>query len=106
MLTVFPQLQDVAMDFAWGGLIDMTKNHLPDFGRLRSNIYYAQGFSGHGVSMTGLAGKLMAEVIAGTAERFDVFTRIPHRSIPLNPWVRKSLLSLAMLWYGLQDKLP
>lgn len=103
MLKVFPQLQDVEMEYTWGGMIDMTANHFPDFGRLSKNVYYAQGFSGQGVATTGLAGKLMAEAVMGTAERFDVFTRIPHRNFPLNPIIRRSMLGLAMLWYGLRD---
>ncbi len=67
----------------------------PDFGRLSPNVYYLQGFSGHGMTLTGLAGKLAAEAIAGTAERFDVFARIPHRDFPGGRLLRRPSLIMA-----------
>jgi gamma-glutamylputrescine oxidase len=69
-------------------------------------VYYLQGFSGHGIALTGLAGKLVAEAIAGEAERFDVFTRITHRPFPGGALLRRPALVLAMLWYRLRDLLP
>jgi gamma-glutamylputrescine oxidase len=105
MLKVFPQLADAKIDYSWGGYIDLTLNRAPNFGRLASNIYYLQGFSGHGIALTGIAGKLVAQAIAGTAERFDVFARIPHHSIPGGPALRRPALALAMWYYGLRDLL-
>jgi gamma-glutamylputrescine oxidase len=103
MLRVFPQLQDVAIDYAWGGLIDITMSRAPDFGRIAPNIYYLQGFSGHGLALTTLAGKLVAEAISGQAERFDVFTHLRHRNFPGGRWLRTPTLVLAMLWFRLRD---
>ena len=77
----------------------------PDFGRLAPNVFYLQGFSGHGMSLTALAGKVVAEAVAGTAERFDVFARLPHRDFPGGPWLRRPSLVLAMLYYRLKDLL-
>lgn len=105
MLKVFPQLQDAQIEYAWGGYVGITRNRAPDFGRLADNIFYAQGFSGHGIALTGLAGKLMAEAVAGSAERFDVFTRIPHRKFPGGTLLRTPALVLAMFWYRLRDLL-
>lgn len=105
MLKVFPQLQDVRIEYAWGGYVDITLNRAPDFGRLSPNVYYLQGFSGHGIALTGIAGKLVAEAVAGAAERFDVFARIPHRGFPGGPALRRPALVLAMLWYRLRDLL-
>ncbi len=85
MLRIFPSLADVKVAYAWGGYLDITMSRAPDFGRLAPNVFYLQGFSGHGMSLTGLAGKLVAEAVAGTAERFDVFARIPHRDFPGRP---------------------
>lgn len=104
LLEVFPQLSDVHIEQCWGGLIDISMNRLPDLGRLGPATYYAQGFSGHGVALTGLCGKLIAEAIAGQAERFDVFARIPHTRFPGGP-LRRPTLMLAMLWYRLMDLL-
>jgi gamma-glutamylputrescine oxidase len=105
MLQVFPQLRDARIEYSWGGYVDITMNRAPDFGRLAPNVYYLQGFSGHGITLTGIAGKLLAEAIAGTAERFDVFSRIPHREFPGGALLRRPALVLAMLWYRLRDLL-
>jgi gamma-glutamylputrescine oxidase len=103
MLGVFPQLADVPIEFTWGGYVDITMNRAPDFGRVTDNIYYLQGFSGHGLALTGLAGRMVAEAIRGTASRFDLFARIKHRDFPGGPWLRTPLLVLAMAWYRLRD---
>jgi gamma-glutamylputrescine oxidase len=105
MLQVFPQLADVRIDYSWGGHVDITMNRAPHFGRLASNIYFLQGFSGHGIALTGIAGKLVALAIAGTAERFDVFAKIPHRNFPGGTALRRPALVLAMLYYRLKDML-
>jgi gamma-glutamylputrescine oxidase len=103
MLRIFPTLADVKVAYAWGGYLDITMNRAPDFGRLAPNVFYCQGFSGHGMSLTGLAGKLVAEAIAGTAERFDVFARIPHRDFPGGRLFRRPSLMMAMMYYRLRD---
>ncbi len=105
MVRVFPSLSDVKVAKAWGGYLDITMSRAPDFGRLAPNVYYLQGFSGHGVALAGLAGELAADAIAGTAERFDVFARIPHRDFPGGPLLRRPSLMLAMLYYRLRDLL-
>lgn len=105
MLRVYPQLEPLRIDYAWGGTLAITLNRMPDFGRLSPNVYYAQGFSGHGVAMASLAGKVIAEAVAGTAERFDVFARIPTRNFPGGTLLRWPGLVLGMLYYALRDKL-
>jgi gamma-glutamylputrescine oxidase len=105
MLAVFPQLRDARIEHAWGGFVDITLNRAPDFGRVEPDVYYVQGFSGHGIALTGLAGKLVAEAISGTAERFDVFARIPHGEFPGGTLLRRPALVLAMLYYRLRDLL-
>ncbi|WP_153101967.1 NAD(P)/FAD-dependent oxidoreductase [Paraburkholderia hayleyella] len=103
MLKTFPQLADVKVDYAWGGFVDITMNRAPHFGRLAPTLYFAQGFSGHGVNITGLAGELIAEAIHGQAERFDLFGRVRHRDFPGGRWLRTPLLVLAMAWYRMRD---
>jgi len=105
MLRVFPQLHDVGVDYAWGGFCDITLNRAPDFGRLAPNIYYAQGFSGHGVAITGLAGKLIAEAICGDDSRLAVFERLRHRAFPGGALLRTPALVLGMAWFRLRDYL-
>ena len=107
MVQVFPQLAGVDVDFVWGGFVDISMNRAPDFGRLGSegNVFYLQGFSGHGVALTGLAGQLVAEAVAGQAERFDLFARLKHRGFPGGPLLRTPSLALGMLWHRMRDVL-
>ena len=105
MLAVFPQLADARIDYAWGGYVDITMSRAPDFGRLAPNVYYLQGFSGHGIALTGLAGQLVAEAIAGQAERFDLFAKLRHRDFPGGAALRMPALVLAMAWFRLKDLL-
>ncbi len=108
----FPQLGQVKVEYAWGGFVDISMNRAPDFGRLPAaapgvapNVYYLQGFSGHGLALTGLAGRLVAEAMAGDASRFDVFARLRHRDFPGGTLLRTPALVLGMAWYRLRDML-
>ncbi|MCA0241080.1 MAG: FAD-binding oxidoreductase [Proteobacteria bacterium] len=105
MLATFPQLQGVEVDHAWGGFVDITMNRAPDFGRVGGNVYYLQGFSGHGLALTGLAGRLVADAMTGDASRFDVFARLKHRPFPGGRLLRRPSLVLGMAWYRLRDML-
>lgn len=106
MVQVFPQLGDVKLDYVWGGYVDITMNRAPHWGRLRPNLYFAQGFSGHGIATTGLAARVIAEAIHGQCTRLDVFERIPHHNFPGGKIMRTPALVLAMLWYRMKDYLP
>ncbi len=106
LLAVFPVLHKVPVDFVWGGFVDISMNRAPDFGRLEgkdSNVYYLQGFSGHGVAATGLGGRLVAEAIAGQAGRFDVFARMKHLPFPGGRWLRMPSLLLGTAYHRLRD---
>lgn len=105
MAEVFPELKSTPVEFVWGGFVDISMNRAPDFGRLGSNLYYLQGFSGHGVALTGLAGQLVAEAVAGQAERFDLFAALQHRRFPGGPMLRTPSLALGMLWHQVKDAL-
>jgi len=102
---IFPQLKDVPIEYVWGGFVDISMNRAPDFGRLGNNLFYLQGFSGHGVALTGLAGRLVAQALAGQAERFDVFAKLKHLPFPGGALLRTPSLVLGMLAYRLKDAL-
>ena len=104
MLKVFPRLAEKRIDYGWSGMLAITMSRLPNLGRI-GNVFYAQGYSGQGVAIAGLAGKLIAEALGGTAERFDTFARLPHRTFPGGTAFRHPLLVLAMLYYALRDRL-
>lgn len=105
MLNLFPQLADVGIDYAWGGTLSVTVNRLPHVGRLAPNLFFAQGYSGHGVSISNFAGKIIAEAIGGTASRFDAFASIPTHTFPGGTMLRFPGMVLGMLYYSLRDKL-
>ena len=105
MERIFPQLRGTPVDFLWGGFVDISMNRAPDFGRVDKNIFYLQGFSGHGVALTGLAGQMVAQAIAGQAERFDLFARLQHRDFPGGSLLRTPSLVLGMAYYRLRDML-
>ena len=105
MVETFPQLKNTKVAYTWGGFVDITMNRAPDFGRISSNVFYLQGFSGHGVALTGLAGKLVAEAISGQAERLEVFSKIKHHDFPGGKLLRTPALVLGMAWYQLRDAL-
>lgn len=104
MLKAFPQLKDVKIDYAWTGNFLLTLSRLPQVGRLGDNIYYSQGCSGHGVTYTHLAGKVLAEALRGQAERFDAFAGLPHYPFPGGQLLRTPLTALGAWYYSLRDK--
>lgn len=108
MLKVFPQLADVRIDYQWGGMIGIGANRLPQIGRLKdqTNVFHAQAYAGHGVNATHLAGKLLAEAIAGQESRgFDLFAQVPHMTFPGGKHLRSPLLALGMAWHRLKELL-
>lgn len=104
MLRVYPQLAGKRIEFGWGGMLAITVSRLPHVGRM-DNIFFAHGYSGQGVAVTGIIGQLIAEAVAGTAERFDVFAAIRHQTFPGGTLLRHPLLVAAMLWYAMRDRL-
>ena len=108
MLKVFPQLADTAIAFQWGGKIGITANRFPQVGRLQQypNVFYAQGYSGHGLNVTHWCARLLAEAIhAGVSPGLDTFSRVPHMTFPGGKALRSPLLALGMLWYRLREML-
>lgn len=102
---LFPVLSDINIDHCWSGPIDITLNRMPTIGRLNNTVYYAHGYSGHGVILGNLVGKLMAEAINGQARHFDIFANIRHTPLPGGDYLARPLFVLGMLWYRLMDKL-
>lgn len=105
MLKVFPQLKNVKIDFAWTGNFLLTLSRLPQVGRIGDNIYYSQGCSGHGVTYTHLAGKVLAEALRGQAERFDAFADLPHYPFPGGRLFQVPFSAIGAWYYNLRDKL-
>jgi glycine/D-amino acid oxidase-like deaminating enzyme len=105
MLKVYPQLEGIKIDYAWGGTIGVPIHRVPQIGRTAPNVFYSQGYSGHGVNVTHLAGEIMADAVAGTMERYDVFANIKPIRFPGAHAFRKPLVALGILYYQIRDKL-
>ncbi len=105
LVNVFPDLADVRIDYEWGGNIAISINRCPQFGRIKGNTYYVQGYSGHGVAPTHLAGKMLADIVCGDSEQFDVFSKISHMSIPGGKWFAGPAVALGMSYFRLKEML-
>lgn len=105
MLDVYPQLADLRIDYQWGGKIGVVLNRSLTVGRIHGNVYYCQGYSGHGLCPSHLMGEIMADAIQGTMERYDLFADIPHLRIPGSRWIGNQLIAIGMLYYKLKDRL-
>ncbi len=105
MLKTFPQLENVKINYAWTGNFLLTLSRLPQVGRLDNNIYYSQGCSGHGVTYTHIAGKIIAEALSSQAARFDAFASLPHYPFPGGQRFQIPLSALGAMYYTLRDRL-
>lgn len=103
MLKVFPMLENIAIEFGWSGSVGLTLSRIPHLGRLSERIFFAQGYSGQGVALTSIAGKLMADAVRGDSEKFEVFARVPIKPIPGGPLLRKPFITAALFAYKLMD---
>jgi len=105
MHRIFPQLRGKRIDFQWGGNIGIVVNRVPLIGRLENNVYYALGYSGHGVNMTHATGEILADAIGGTLERLDLFERVGHRRIPFGQLFGNQMVAAGMLYFRMRDLL-
>jgi gamma-glutamylputrescine oxidase len=105
MLEAYPELIDTKIDYSWGGTLAITLNRMPYFSHQEKNVFIAQGYSGHGVALATLGGKLIAEAVSGTAERFDIFAHVPSANFPGGTLLRWPGLVAGMLYYKLRDRL-
>jgi gamma-glutamylputrescine oxidase len=105
MLKIYPQLKDVRIDYEWGGMIGIVLNRITTVGRINKNVYYSQGYSGHGVNATHIMGEILADAIGGAMEKFDLFADMKHFRIPGSQWMGNQIIALGMLYFRMKDKL-
>jgi len=105
MLKIFPQLEQARIDYEWGGNIAISLNRIPQFGRIEGNTYYVQGYSGHGVAPTHIAGKILADIVSGESEQFDIFSKVHHWRLPGGKWFANPALAAGMMYYRLKELL-
>jgi len=105
MLKVFPQLADTAIDYAWRGIVGITRTRMPHFGKLSPRTLFGHGYSGHGVALSVLGGKALAEAALGQTERFDILANVPPRKFPGGPLLRKPMVTAALMALKVKDML-
>jgi glycine/D-amino acid oxidase-like deaminating enzyme len=105
LLKIYPQLAHRRVDYAWGGRVGIVVNRVPLLGRIGENVFYALGYSGHGVSLSHAFGEVLADAVAGTSEHMDIFARVPHRKIPFGQKFGSQMVALGMLYFRLRDLL-
>jgi glycine/D-amino acid oxidase-like deaminating enzyme len=103
MVELYPQLKDARIDYEWGGKISIVINRIPLLGRIDKNIFYSQGYSGHGINATHVAGEIVADAIGGTMEKFDMFERVRHIRFPMGQWLGNQMVALGMIYYRMRD---
>ncbi|MEM8496543.1 MAG: FAD-binding oxidoreductase [Pseudomonadota bacterium] len=105
MHKVFPQLKNTSVEYEWGGHMGIGLNRVPQFGRVTSNIYFVQAYSGHGVAPTHLSGRILSEVIQNQAERFDLMAKVKHVPLPGGQKLGQTLMAAGMMFYKIRDEL-
>ena len=104
MIKVFPELKEMKIDYSWGGTLAITINRLPSFGTLMNDkIIYAHGYSGHGLALSVLAGKLIFEKITGITDKFNLIAKIKNFSIPGGDFLRRPIYTSAIAYYKFLD---
>ncbi|NCF73004.1 MAG: FAD-dependent oxidoreductase [Gammaproteobacteria bacterium] len=105
MLKVYPQLKNMRIDYEWGGMIGIVLNRIPAVGRINDNVFYCQGYSGHGVSAAHVMSEIISDGVVGTMEKFDLFAGMEHFRLPGTQWFGNQIIALGMLYYKMKDKL-
>ena len=105
LLAIYPELSNVRLDYGWGGTLAITRNRMPDLGVHKGVVYYAQGFSGHGIPTATMAGKLIATAIDAGCDDFDLMSGLKTLKFPGGPLLRRPSLVAGMLFYSLRDRL-
>ena len=105
MLKTYPMLKDVKIDFAWTGNFLLTMMRMPQVGKIGENLYYAQGYSGHGVTNSHLMGEILSDAIDGDTERFDVFASMPQYQFPGGRMLRVPYTAIGAAYYNMRDQL-
>jgi gamma-glutamylputrescine oxidase len=105
MLNIYPQFDTVRIDHAWGGTLAVTVNRVPYIRKIRTGVYVGAGYSGQGVTIAPLGGKLIADALTNAPGRLDAYANLPCPQFPGGKWLRTPTLMAAMTWFALRDRL-
>ena len=102
---ILPGLEKFKAWCTWSGHVAITVNRFPHIGSIDNNIFFAQGYSGHGLAITTMVGKMLAEVISYQNNNLSLFEKFKHKNFPGFGIIDKPLLVLAMSYFKLKDHL-
>lgn len=102
--SIFPRLKGVGIEYAWSGMMGIVINRIPQLGKVSDNVYYAQGYSGHGVALTHIVAEIMAQAISGSMQKFDIFAAVKHTRLPFGDWASSQMMGLGMWYYLLMER--
>ena len=105
MVSVFPELSEVRVDYAWSGNVAVSLKKIPQLGKIAKNIFYSQGYSGHGVAPTHMAAKVIADAIDGDDEVLNTLSSVNHIQLPGGKWFSSPATAIGMMYYQLKDKI-
>ncbi|MDQ0322702.1 glycine/D-amino acid oxidase-like deaminating enzyme [Pararhizobium capsulatum DSM 1112] len=100
----FPQLKGIGIDFAWQGQDGITINRIPQLGRIADNVFYAQGYSGHGVATSHIVGEIMASALTGDPRQLDIFASARHWRLPVGRFLGNQALAIGMWYFQRREK--
>ncbi|TBU71495.1 NAD(P)/FAD-dependent oxidoreductase [Phytopseudomonas daroniae] len=101
----FPSLKGVPIEFQWSCAMGIVMNRIPQLGKLSPNVWYCQGYSGHGIATSHVMGEIMAEAMSGELARFDTFAGCSHIKVPMGDVFGNPMLALGMWYYQMLEKL-
>ncbi|HWS39771.1 MAG TPA: FAD-binding oxidoreductase, partial [Arenimonas sp.] len=100
----FPQLKGIEIEYQWSCNMGIVINRIPQLGKLSENVWYAQGYSGHGLATSHVVAEVMANAMTGQLGKFDIFNRFKHIRVPLGDWFGSQLLALGMHYYLFKER--
>jgi glycine/D-amino acid oxidase-like deaminating enzyme len=100
----FPDLKGIGIDYAWTGTAGIVVNRIPALGRIADNVYYAQGYSGHGIASSHIMAEVLADALTGTLQHFDLFSGLEHIRLPVGPRLGSALVALGMTYHRLLQR--
>ncbi|WP_406226766.1 NAD(P)/FAD-dependent oxidoreductase [Pseudomonas siliginis] len=101
----FPALKGVPIDYQWSCAMGIVINRIPQLGKLSDNVWYCQGYSGHGIATTHIMGEIMSRAITGQMEQFDTFAACQHIRVPMGDLLGNPLLAAGMWYYQMLERL-
>jgi glycine/D-amino acid oxidase-like deaminating enzyme len=101
----FPALKGVQIDYQWSCAMGIVINRIPQLGKLSDNVWYCQGYSGHGIATTHIMGEIMGRAITGQMEQFDTFAQCQHIRVPMGDLLGNPLLAAGMWYYQMLERL-